>query len=126
MTFPNFALHATPVNRVASRLSFGESQAWEPKRGITCHETYDFPPLPLRAPPSGHIKAQDYAGVRRGYMTALRYHDSNGRGAKWLCRCDCGKYETRLAKKWVKSLSQPDSCSVCQKTHWLQRRGSGA
>ena len=116
MSFPNFALHATPVDRVASRVSFGESDAWEPKRKPAHHETFDFPPLPLSEKPDN---ARDYSGFKRGFLTAFRYHGaSNGKsGGLWLCRCDCGKYEFRRARRWVESPDAPDACTVCQATH---------
>ena len=115
MSFPDFALHATPVNRVAGRVSFGESEAWEPKRKPTVTETFDNPPLAKMARPEA---SPDYSGFRRGRMVAFRYHESGKSGAKWLCRCDCGKYEIRRAAKWVKKPESPDCCIVCQATHF--------
>ena len=112
MSFPNFALHATPVNRVASRVSFGESEAWSPKTKGPC-VSFDFPPIALKARAKS---SPDIAGFRRGFMTAFRYHDSGKHGARWLCRCDCGKYEIRNAGRWMKAVGVPDSCAVCQTT----------
>ena len=116
MSYPNFALHATPVNRVASRVSFGESDAWEPKRGASNNPTFDFPPVALMDRPSGTNPAPDYSGFRRGHMTAFRYHSGGKGGSVWLCRCDCGKYEFRKVAKWASKAEHPDCCAVCQKT----------
>ena len=115
MTFPNFALHAKPVNRVASRVTFGESEAWTPKMKPCQTETFEAPPLPMMQRPP---EAPDYSGFRRGYMVALRYHDSNrsGNGASWLCRCDCGMYELRRVKRWMEKADKADSCRICAVT----------
>lgn len=116
MSFPNFALHATPVNRVAGNVAFGESEAWEPKRKPTQFETFDAPPLALMKRPEG---SPDYSGFRRGQMVAFRYHESGKNGARWLCRCDCGKYEIRTAGRWAKKPEADDACTVCQKTYFI-------
>ena len=113
MSFPNFALHATPVDRVAARVSFGESEAWEPKRGTPSNETFDFPPVALMARPN---TAPDYSGFRRSRMTAARYHSGGKNGSVWLCRCDCGRYELRKVARWVKNADHTDCCNVCEKT----------
>jgi len=112
MSFPNFALHATPVNRVASWVSFGESEAWEPKIKGPC-VSFDFPPPPIKARPES---SPDITGFRRGFMTAFRYHTAGKNGAQWLCRCDCGKYEIRNSGRWMKAKETPDSCIVCHVT----------
>lgn len=38
-----------------------------------------------------HHRARDITGLRVGYLTALRYHGSNGRRSIWEVRCACGK-----------------------------------
>ena len=115
MSFPNFALHNTPVNRVAGRVSFGESAAWEPRMKPRQNETFDAPPLQLKKRPKA---SPDYGGFRRGSMVAFRYHTGGNDGAQWLCRCDCGKYELRKTGKWVKKADLPDCCVICQATYY--------
>ena len=29
-------------------------------------------------------------GNRHGMLTVIQYYNSEGKGANWLCRCDCG------------------------------------
>ena len=112
MTFPNFALHATPINRVASRVSFGESEAYAPKTNGAC-VSFDFPPIAIKARAKS---SPDITGFRRGFMTAFRYHNSGKNGAQWLCRCDCGKYEVRNSGRWMKAVDVPDACVICATT----------
>lgn len=37
-----------------------------------------------------HHRAKDISGLRVGYLTALRYHGSDGRKSLWVIGCDCG------------------------------------
>lgn len=37
-----------------------------------------------------HHRAKDITGLRVGYLTALRYHGSDGKHSLWVVRCDCG------------------------------------
>ena len=37
-----------------------------------------------------HHRAKDISGLRVGYLTALRYHGSDGRRSLWVVVCDCG------------------------------------
>lgn len=37
-----------------------------------------------------HHRAKDISGLRVGYLTALRYHGSDGRKSLWVVVCDCG------------------------------------
>lgn len=37
-----------------------------------------------------HHRAVDITGLRVGYLTALRYHGSDGKKSLWVVRCDCG------------------------------------
>lgn len=38
-----------------------------------------------------HHRAKDIAGLRVGYLTAIRYQGTNGRNSIWEVACDCGK-----------------------------------
>lgn len=37
---------------------------------------------------------KDRAGIRYGRLTAIKQAASDGPNARWLCRCECGKYHT--------------------------------
>ena len=37
-----------------------------------------------------HHRAKDITGLRVGYLTALKYHGSNGKKSIWEVQCDCG------------------------------------
>ena len=116
MSFPNYALYCKPVDRVAGRMSFGESDGWAPKMKEQAHiQTWDAPPKPEKDRPESAV---DYTKARRGFMTAMYWYESGKRGSKWICRCDCGKYEFRTPKKWLEKNDVPDSCLVCQATHY--------
>jgi len=115
MSFPNYALHSKPVNSTAGRVAFGDGQGYEPKRKPAIAETWDAPPLPLSKRPDA---APDVTGQRRGYMTAFRYYHSGSSGSKWVCRCDCGRYELRNSKRWLEKKHLPDACLVCCATFY--------
>jgi len=118
VSFPNFALYNKPINRTASRVNFGESDAWVPKMKPSEAETFDAPPLPLAKRPYSAI---DYSGFRRGNLVAFRYHGSHSKkGSIWLCKCDCGKYEFRVVGKWAKK-DADDACIVCRATHFATK-----
>lgn len=38
-----------------------------------------------------HHRARDITGLRVGYLTAIRYHGSDGKKSLWEVGCDCGK-----------------------------------
>jgi hypothetical protein len=114
MSFPNFALYSTPVNKTAGRVKFGESEAWEPKFKDGNRHTFDAPPKPIGQPQDG---AKDYTGIRRGRLVAAYWYETDSRkGPLWVCRCDCGKYELRRPRTWSKKTEQ-DACKVCEATH---------
>ena len=67
----------------------------------------DFQPIPR------HGNLKDLAGRRFGAWIALHYHGSDkGRGAVWLCRCDCGEQRPVLSRSLIHGFSV--SCG-CQK-----------
>lgn len=59
--------------------------------------------------------AIDHTGKQRGKMTAIAwYRASNmGKGALWLCRCECGVFEYRRPGNWASKPHPDDMCDVC-------------
>lgn len=106
---------SAPVNSTAARV-IRKGYAYEAKVKPGCTETWDAPPPSKRRPSA----APDITGFRRGFMTALRYHESGKGGAKWLVRCDCGNFEVRTAAKWTAKQQEPDACTVCRKVHFIK------
>ena len=105
-----------PVDGTAARVVFGKGEHWAPLHKGP-NEGWDAPPLPEAEMPKG---ATNIAGVRRGHITALRYHRTNqNNGPKWLVRCDCGRYELRRLKTWIKSTAF-DECERCRSAHYAK------
>jgi len=109
--------HGNPVDRVALRVGFYQGEHFYPTipDGRKIHAT-DTPPKRPEMPKG----ARDYSGLRHGNMTALwwMWQVNPPRGkARWLCQCDCGKYEIRIPCKWLRAdadtQGQEDKCEIC-------------
>lgn len=59
--------------------------------------------------------AIDHTGKRRGKMTAIAWYRAStmGKGALWLCRCECGLFEYRRPGNWQSRPHPDDMCDVC-------------
>ena len=59
--------------------------------------------------------AIDHTGKQRGKMTAIAWYRSStlGKGALWLCRCECGLFEYRRPGNWASRPHPEDMCDVC-------------
>ncbi|MEE4747322.1 hypothetical protein V2K65_10265 [Pseudomonas alliivorans] len=59
--------------------------------------------------------ATDHTGKRRGKLTAIAWCRSSrsGKGAVWVCRCDCGLFEYRRPGTWASRVSPDDMCDTC-------------
>lgn len=53
-----------------------------------------------------HHRARNIAGLRVGYLTALRYSRSNGRKSLWAISCDCGNQIEKDASEFMKLLKR--------------------
>jgi len=60
-------------------------------------------------------QATDHTGKRRGKLTAIAWCRSSGsgKGAVWVCRCDCGLFEHRRPGTWANRMSPDDMCDTC-------------
>ena len=52
----------------------------------------------------------DYAGQVFGRMTVLRFVPTDGRHAKWLCRCECGNEKAVMSQSLVAGLTVSCGC----------------
>ena len=72
-----------------------------------------------------HHRAKDISGERVGYLTALRYHGSDGRKSQWVMACDCGAEKIMDASEF-KKLEQRGvvaSCG-CRRKETIGRRNT--
>lgn len=76
---------------------------------------YHDPMHLMHAPEPRPAYAIDHTGKRRGKMTAIAwYHPSHsGKGALWLCRCECGLFEYRRPGNWGTKPHPEDMCDTC-------------
>lgn len=113
---------AAPLDRQASTIRDGSGDLWEAKISETTKRWIAPPPLkPLASlSPPGRAFAREMVGQRFGRMVVLGVLDDGGerKQASWVCRCDCGYYETKKAK----SLRSPQEskCSACIGLEQLQ------
>lgn len=49
-----------------------------------------------------HHRARDITGLRVGYLTAIRYHGSDGKNSLWILKCDCGAEKLMAASEFKK------------------------
>jgi len=101
--------NSTPIDRTAAQVV---------QKGVHYDPTHEdvrwFSELPpCGNPPHG---IPNYIGIKAGYLTVIGY--SNREGAKWVCRCVCGRYEHRNAKSLKKNKHSEygQSCTVCNNT----------
>lgn len=114
-----------PVDRVAGRvLSRGYHHEFEKKANN--RESWDTPPdvLPSCYTPES---IQVLIGQRKGSLVAVGYlgrrRSQFGRkkGQILLVRCDCGKYEERVAQRWRRSGNEIyERCQFCAQREKLK------
>lgn len=85
----------------------------------------------VNPPPTSKIKSRltELINSRRGHVTiiAVLLHQpkNKNRGLRLLGRCDCGKYVSRSARSWRRSLrsnnTQFESCERCSYIHQLKK-----
>ena len=114
-----------PIDRVAARVIRAAKAAdlWapQPKQKANFAESSEV----LRTAPLPHGARNELftlAGKRRGRMVIVGYAAEQGTGvsAKWVVRCDCGRYEHRTRIfRWL-GTDATDLCRLClHRTHKL-------
>lgn len=117
-----------PVDRVSARVvkPARPEHLWQPKPrpapgAVESDNVLRTAPLPAAAPVGLH----QLPGQRRGRLTIIGYAAEQGartKGAKWVVRCDCGRYEHRTSiLRWLGT--QADDC--CRECHSRQHKLSG-
>lgn len=101
---------STPINRTARNVvSRGVHHSFEQKEKNRAF--WETPP-PLAATIPEHIKP--LINTRKGNLVCVGYLGTTSkRRAKLLVRCDCGKYEVRLANKW-RTPQYSCRCQFCE------------
>lgn len=120
--FARLASHNRPVDRAAVVVGFFGGEHFEARfdfvrpKGRTTFG--NLPRMPERP-----ASAADYAGFRRGRMTACGwFRPSKSEGATlWICRCDCGAYELRRPGTWSSKPYPGDMCEICQRSEEMLR-----
>lgn len=70
-----------------------------------------------------HHRARDIAGLRVGYLTALRYSRSDGKKSIWIVACDCGREIEMPASELGKKMKRGVRASCgCKKTQTLSEK----
>lgn len=108
---------SSPVNRGAGLAVSGASVHYDPKITKT-REIWDAPPAMRPVPPD----APALVGFKFGRMTVVgMLAETNGRYARWLVRCVCGKYEARRAAVITGKHAALSQCQVCDHLDSLRR-----
>lgn len=106
----------TPTRDAAVATSGGETYEWRPPANAS---HWDTPPQCEPLPK----EVTDLAGIRFGQMRVVRYFaGSKKNGSRWLCRCDCGAYETRFSKSIKAPKTSEDKCAKCSHLRHLRHQ----
>lgn len=113
MKITNFdsVLASVPGNKTAAVVT-GKGYGYEPAFK-KARETWDAP-LPVSRIESDYQNL-DLRGVRYGRFLVLGLASGmrDAMGAKWVVRCQCGKYETRRARAIRNPKNCHDACAFC-------------
>lgn len=115
----------TPIDRVAGRiLSTGYHHEF--KKAENCRESWDTPPevVPLFQVPE---PIKQLFGTRKGSLVMVGYlgrkNSANGKKSeqRLLVRCDCGRYEVRVGRRWRKTGNEIfERCQFCDQREKLK------
>lgn len=115
-----------PIDRVAGRvLSTGYHHEFA--KQDNCRESWDIPPevIPLFQVPE---PVKRLFGTRKGSLVVVGYlgRRDNAKGKKisqrLLVRCDCGRYEVRIAQRWRRSGNEIfERCQFCDQREKLKQ-----
>jgi len=124
-----------PINRLAARVirKAKPEDVWDPIPNPI--ENYAESENVLRTknlPESAPRSLLEVVGKRRGQMVVVGYaaeqSDSKKKSARWVVRCDCGRYEHRTSiLRWL-GTDALDMCRLCQhrtykiKGEWQPRK----
>lgn len=117
-------ISSVPINGTAARV-VAKGSRYIQKR-VTNHLHWDICPK-LRQPLHG---ALDLTGVKFGkfVVVGLLYFDrfkqkrKKNNPARWVCKCECGRFEARHAKTIKKDASENDRCQECFNVDVLKAR----
>lgn len=120
-----------PIDRVAARVvrKAGHGCTWDPEpKPSPCRtesgEILRTAALPVSAPKD----LLRLIGARRGRMQimgyALEQSANKPHGARWVVRCDCGRYEHRTRiMRWLQGVTE-DMCRLCLHRNDLKSKSS--
>jgi hypothetical protein len=107
------------VNKQSAQSAFGSGTHYTPKlsAGYTGFRS-DVPPPMKPVPPD----APQLVGTKFGRFVVVGLLDGPKRslGARWVVRCTCGTYETRVAKSIRNPENQVDRCQECRNLERLK------
>lgn len=113
----------TPTRDAAVALSGGDS--YEP-RPAPQGELHSDLPLPFRAPTRLELNTTmtDLTGQRFGRLLVLGISTEKRRNAaRWVCRCDCGRYTGRRAARLLRAANaRCAECDWAQHLRWKSSR----
>lgn len=120
------AVISRPVNRQTALANSGGIH-YQPKIKPSTLQRFECQPTHLLVKPLGN--SIDLSGVKFGRFTVIGLLDRKSMGfcgknsvAKWLVRCDCGRFEHRTAKSIRNPLNNQDRCCECRRLEMNKRR----
>lgn len=120
-----------PVDRVAALVMSRSRYGYDDKAHIDPRRIHSEAPPVMRRLPRGMPADRDLTGHRHGWLTVrgMLDHDKAGRnsktrkkrGALWVVRCVCGRYEVRARRSLVNENNREDRCDACWKLANMKR-----
>jgi hypothetical protein len=124
----------SPADRVALRVMLpGEHHEFEKTAKFDFQVRASKDPLRIKIPLFREAQklAQQLTGTKFGRWTVIGYStrqhkNSKKRGAIWVVRCNCGRYEERKLKALANAQASDDCCWECQQLKKLRWRDKNA
>ena len=111
-------LSSAPNSATAAKVT-SKGTHYEPSFNASARDTLDMPPAMKHSSEFTHPDAlatyNEMVGSRTGRLTVLGIATGNNKkkNARWVVRCDCGKYEFRKARALRNPANSHDRCTVC-------------
>lgn len=120
-----------PANKTAALVTSRSRVEFDGTAHIDPTRLHSETPLPLRMPAAGFRPEDNLTGRKMGRLTAIGLLDRAAlglnrktrckRGASWVVRCVCGKYETRTKRAFGNPKNKEDRCEACWKVARMQK-----
>jgi hypothetical protein len=116
---------SSPLDAKAGRVTAQVDEVFESKKKIT--QQHSDVPLPMRPIPRNsttpNLINRSVGRLTVAGLSATGKSRPN-RGALWVVRCVCGRYETRRTSSILSAANASDACEECRQTAFIQQQAA--